>query len=143
VAVAASLLAAVFVALWLQTTGPQPAANAEVNALGSAPAAEPVAAEPAPDLRDVMTELDVWSEGIIDSIDETSVSLHYIPPATPSPGSLEGLLNRLEFSPEVLDRIVDTQAADGTLTATAPQATASWTYDPVDGLSVVIKTTDQ
>jgi hypothetical protein len=139
VVVAACVLAGLFLALWLQTKGQSHVATAEVETLASEASLEPAPAEAPPDLRDLVTELDLWSEGVIDSIEETSVSLHYY---TPSIDSLEPLLRELEFSPETLDRIGNTKAIDGTLTATAPHATARWLYEPDHGLSIVIQTTD-
>jgi hypothetical protein len=139
VVVAACLLAVPAVALWLQTTGKRDAVDAGAETFESAAAVERSAAEPVPDLRDLMTELDLWNERVIDSIEETSVSLHYYSRST---DSLEPLLRALEFSPATMDRVTDTQAIDGTLTATAPHATASWTYHPHDGLSIVIQITN-
>ena len=125
---AASFLAVGILAVWLQTGGQSQVAGVE-----------PVAAEPAPDLRDLVGELDLWEEGTIDAIEETSVSLHFY---TPPVDALEPLLQELGFSPDTMDRIRNTQASDGTLTATAPQATASWDYEPDESLSVVIQITD-
>ena len=138
VVVAASLVAVLALGLWLQTNSQPTTVNAQN---GSAPAAAaPVAPVAVTDMRDLATELDLFNEHIIDSIDETSLSLHYYD--TPSAEPLEGLLQELGFSPDVLDRIVNAQAGDGTQTAAGAQAMASWTYEPVDGLSVVIELTD-
>ena len=97
----------------------------------------PAAAQPA-DMRDLVTELDLWSAGVIDSIDPTSVSLHYYTGPYDSAGPL---LSELGFAASTLDRIRDTQIADGTQTAESPAATASWSLDDDEGLSLVIALT--
>ena len=52
---------------------------------------------------------------------------------------LEGLLDELGFSPAVMNRIGNTRALDGTQTAQTAHVTATWTYHPDDGLSIVLE----
>lgn len=77
--------------------------------------------------------------GFIEDGDEESVSLNF--PFTPD-DQLHGLLDDLGFNATaVMQRIGNTRALDGTLTADGDGVSATWTYHPDDGLSLVIEAT--
>ena len=53
--------------------------------------------------------------------------------------SFRNSLKNLEFSGSIMSRIGNTRALDGTQTAESEIASASWTYHPDDGLSLVVE----
>jgi hypothetical protein len=54
---------------------------------------------------------------------------------------LSEYLSALGFSDAVLDRMSNTRALDGTLTAQGDHCNVSWTYHPDDGLQMVFEAT--
>ncbi|MGA7271906.1 MAG: hypothetical protein WB239_12615 [Acidimicrobiia bacterium] len=52
---------------------------------------------------------------------------------------LSGLLRELGFSEAIMSRIGATLALDGTQTVESGSATASWTYHPDNGLSLIVE----
>jgi hypothetical protein len=90
-----------------------------------------------PDLQALGREL--LDSGVMDDSGETHLSATFFGGDL---DELEDLLDALEFSPAVIDRIGNTRALDGTQSAEAPNVVATWTYHPDDGLSIVLERTD-
>jgi hypothetical protein len=139
--VAASISAAlslVFLALWLGARSDLAATEAERDRLATAEAQRLAEVAALPDifaLADKHLGLDAWVT--IDG-DETYASVS-IEPLGLGDVELPALLDDLGFPPSTMSKIGNTRALDGTLTADAPHVTASWTYHPDDGLSLVFE----
>lgn len=131
----ATVLAVVFFSLWLTARQDANQAQRELDRLQQAQAEEQARAAALPNLEALAEEH--LSAGVVEFSSEESLSLNFYRDTQP----LAALLEELEFSPAVMNRIGNTRALDGTLTAEAPHASASWTYHPDDGLSIVIERT--
>lgn len=133
-AAAFGLATVVFGALWVQTKD-------EVHDLRAEQAAQEArdkaAREAIPDLRALADAVkpsasSVVYEGDADALD---VTIRY--PDSDSNQWLETYLDDLGFPAATMDRIGNTRALDGTLSADGDHASMTWTYHPDDGLSIV------
>lgn len=135
-AIGLGILAVVFFGLWQSARGDADKAQRELDRLEQAEADRQAAEEALPDLASIARRHVLpFTNGSATSI---SVNLR----AGRDMDKLADVLDELGFSSGIMDRIGNTRALDGTLTADAPHVTASWTYHPDDGLSLVLERTD-
>jgi hypothetical protein len=139
--VVVGVIALAFAGLWLSARSDANDARSELDAIEAVADAEAAAAAELPDLKELAANHRFTSTSNAESASQTSLSLTFS--KYESLDELEKLLvDDLAFGPAIMDRIGNTRALDGTLTATAPHATASWTYHPDNGLNIVIERTD-
>jgi hypothetical protein len=147
VTVVALLAAAAFAFLWQSTSSDLDTAKGalaemtdERDALQSAEDARVAEEEAFPDVYEIVTKhLSAGGSGVDISGDESYVSIDLTGSALYDTSDLGDALKELGFPNSILDRIGNTRALDGTLSADGEKVTASWTYHPDDGLSLVIE----
>lgn len=138
-AVILGILAAVFFGLWVGARSDLDSAKEKLDQIAKEEAAAQAAADARPDLAQLASKYRMRSIGALERGSETSISMNFKYIDTQP---LADLLAELGFSAGIMDRIGNTRALDGTLTAEAPHVQASWTYHPDAGLSIVIERTD-
>ena len=149
-AIIALLAAAAFAFLWQSTISDLDATkNAlaevtderdELQAAEDARVAEEAAL---PNVYEVVTKhLSPGDSGVDIEGDESYASIDLTGTALFDTSDLGEALKELGFPNSILDKIGNTRALDGTLTAQGEKVTASWTYHPDDGLSLVIELDD-
>lgn len=124
-----------FAGLWLQERGRADDLQADQDRVVAA-------AEALPDLQAIAEGLDDDATGVDFDGDAERLDV-----SIPSPGPdemrwLGALLDELGFPPATVDRMEQTRALDGTLDAEGDHTTATWTYHPDDGFSVVFSVDD-
>lgn len=131
-----------FGALWITTRSDLDTVTAERDDLKAAEAARIAELNARPDVSAIIREhiadasgFDVTGDETYAEVSVTGVGLFDLSP-------LVGGLVELGFSESIESKIGNTRALDGTLTASGEHASASWTYHPDDGLSIVIERTD-
>lgn len=119
--------------LWMAARADLDESNSQLSAIQAAEAA-------LPDLQE-LGEAHLDGLGVTDDSGEEHLSATFV--GTRGLAELEDLLEDLDFSPAVIDRIGKTRALDGTQSADAPHVTATWTYHPDHGLSIVFERDDR
>lgn len=131
--VGAVTAALIMFVLWMAARSDLDEANGQLSEIQAAKAA-------LPDLQE-LGEAHLGGLGVLDDSGEEHLSATFV--GARGLTELEDLLEDLDFSPAVSDRIGRTRALDGTQSADAPHVTATWTYHPDHGLSIVFERDDR
>lgn len=128
----------IFAFLWLGVKSDADDANAELAEIEAAEAAAQAERDALPNLEELADE-----HGLSDAVqrasdDYVSFNFRRYEPID----DLADFFDDLGFSSAIMDRIGNTRALDGTLTAEGDKATASWTYHPDAGLNLVVERDD-
>ena len=139
VAACLAIVAGVFGSLWSDARSDLDAVRSERDVLQAAADAAQAEAEALPDVFAVVDKHvgDVNGFDVIG--DEKYASVSVIGRGLAQMDELTAALVELGFSPSIEARMGNTRALDGTLTASGDKVTASWTYHPDDGLSIVLE----
>ena len=110
-----TVAAIVFFGLWIGARSDADDAESQLATINAE--AEADAADELPNLEKIAGEHRMASQGAIESASETSLSLNFDGSSVAALDDLEELLAALGFSDAIMDRISNTRALDGTLTA--------------------------
>lgn len=125
-------------AAWSQEKSRAEDLQAEVAAFEERDAARQEEDDARPDLRQAARDIDESSTSVYFSGDEDSLTVE----TKFNLDWVEALLDELGFPSATIDRMGQTRALDGTLTAEGDNVTATWTYHPDDGLNIVFSVDD-
>lgn len=135
VTVVLAVATVVFAGLWLQAKGEADDLQAKIDRRAQVAAA---ARNARPDLYETANAVQADDGGIEYTGDADSLDIEIYYPDDVAMGWLDAFLGELGFPGATTRRMEQTRALDGTLEAEGDHASATWTYHPDDGLSVVV-----